>query len=500
MKKKGEKKRAMAAATPLLGKDEMNLTEFPYASLAHAVPEDCNQLIFEDEIFDQSTREVIHRKLTITGDAELGLPNSLDDDVLMVLMLITKQRDPSFKSRTVPYSRMEVIEMLGWPINGQSVDRLEEALTRWHGVKLDWERAWWDKKTGTWRNEKFHVLDNISDFDLEPLRRSKVNLDQATLPFCSFTWNEVLFNSFKAGYLKSIDLGFYFQLSSAISKRAYRFLDKHFYRESEISMDLRTFACNKIGLSKAYSPTKMKEKLQPALNELEDFGFLEPLSKEKRYEKVSHGVWKIMFTRGELKPAIEEGEMPAPALPLPVAAAAPLADPAMPELVSRGVTATIAAKLVKKHGEEAVRKQLDILDGLPKKKREKIDDEAAYLVKAISDDWKAPKGHVPREERERQAAASAKRLADKQAEDRRKWEAEQQERQVAEQVKTYRQSRTPEQLAQLEADAIAAASEETRQSLDIPAMKRFRETRIFGLVREHIAHLIETGQLVVEPA
>ena len=175
------------------------------------------------------------------------------------------------------------------------------------------------------------------------------------------------------------------------------------------------------------------------------------------------------------------------------------ASPLVRELIKRNVTANAAAELAEQYPSDYIEGKIEEFDfemTQPKQPRK----PAGYLVKSIRDGYAADPNFISTAERERRAEAK-RRDEQKAAEEcRRKREAEQHERRIAEQVKTHRESRSPEQLAQLEADAIAAASEETRQSLDIPAMKRFRETRVFGLVREHIAHLIETGQLVVEPA
>jgi hypothetical protein len=124
---------------------------------------------------------------------------------------------------------------------------------------------------------------------------------------------------------------------------------------------------------------------------------------------------------------------------------------------------------------------------------------AGYLVKSIRDGYATDPDFVSSAERERRAVAQ--RQADKQAaeERRRKQDMERNERRLAEQVKTHLQSRTPEQLAQLEADAIAQASEEMRGSLDTPAMKPFRDSMISGLVKEHIARLIQAEEKMTEP-
>ena len=170
------------------------------------------------------------------------------------------------------------------------------------------------------------------------------------------------------------------------------------------------------------------------------------------------------------------------------------------ELMSRGMTPATAAKLVSKHGEETVGRQIEYLDWEIKKKPGKIGDQAAWLFTAITDGHGAPKGFISRDEQERRAEAKKQREQEAAEQRRRKQETEKNERRVAEQIKTYRQSQTPEQLARLEADAIASASEETRHNLDNPALKAFRKTQITMLTNEHIARLIQAEEQLTEPA
>ena len=88
---------------------------------------------------------------------------------------------------------------------------LEEALHRWVGVVLMYENAWWDNVAKSWVDEQFHVLDNVTLFDREKSRRKKTKTGerQTQLAFSTFIWNEVIFRSFKAGNLKSIDFEFW---------------------------------------------------------------------------------------------------------------------------------------------------------------------------------------------------------------------------------------------------------------------------------------------------
>ena len=151
-------------------KDELNLAEFPIAALTDRIPAGQTTMVFEDRLEQRDSLPIV-RRLTITGTHKHGLPTSLDDEVLVGLIQLTKRRS-NFTDARVQFSRYELIELLGWPQSGQSYRRIEEALHRWVGVVLMYENAWWDNEARSWVDEQFHVLDNVTLYDRERWRTS----------------------------------------------------------------------------------------------------------------------------------------------------------------------------------------------------------------------------------------------------------------------------------------------------------------------------------------
>ena len=151
-------------------KDELNLAEFPIAALTDRIPDGQTTLVFEDKLERRDSPPIV-RRLTIMGTHKHGLPTSLDDEVLVGLIQLTKRRS-NFTDARVQFSRYELIELLGWPQSGQSYRRIEEALHRWVGVVLMYENAWWDNAAKSWVDENFHVLDNVTLYDRERRRTS----------------------------------------------------------------------------------------------------------------------------------------------------------------------------------------------------------------------------------------------------------------------------------------------------------------------------------------
>lgn len=441
-------------------RDELNLAEFPITLLSDRQPNGVNTLEFQDVITDPQSNTRVTRKLTISVADKYGLPTAKDDEVLLALVYLTRRAN-NFTDRKVPFSRYEIVHLLGWPDTGQSYRRVEESLDRWCGVYLDYEKAWWDKHSKSWVDEKFHVLDRVTLYDAGSRTKTTAGaVRQPTLPLSSFVWNEVIFKSMANGYLKGLDLDFYLSLTTATAKRLYRFLDKHFYRRSRLEFDLHELAFEHVGLSRGYQTGVLKQKLSPAITELESLGFLEPVPEGERYRKLpGQGGWRVVFGRPKTTIASQ-----------PDATVGKGSD-LVAQLTARGVTAKTAAELVAKVTAELVMRQIDVFDWKRESPAgEPVKNPGGWLVTAIEGDYTPPPGYEPKDVRERKAAAVAetRRKQDevkqrRQAAERQREEAETAARQArAAHIDGYLAGLSAAERAALETRAVAAASPDKR--------------------------------------
>lgn len=450
-----------------LGRDEMNLAEFPITLLADRVPKDQNEAVYQDEIHDERTGLTLTRKLTITAGNH-GLTTAADDDVILSLIQLTRKKN-NFTDRRVEFSRHELVQMLGWTVGGASYDRLLLSLKRWTSVFLQYENAWRDNRTKTWTTAGFHIIDKYEITD------SRTSDEQLELMPSYIIWGEDIFASFQAGYLKPLDYDLCMGLRNSTAKRLYRFLDKRFHHRPDWVFDLKEFAHEHIGLGRHYEgPAHLKRNLEPAIAELESIDYLRALPSDERFFKEGKD-WKIRLVKKDIPPS---------AMPAASQTETPLL---VIELTSRGITAKTAVELVRDFGEEKVQLQLDIFDGKPAKKRDKIDDHAAYLVKAIRDGHAAPKNFKSKAQREQEA--ETRRQQQQVKDEARRISQEKAAREKAEQqaIADYRQQLTPDQLRVLEAEALAQTSPQWRQTYEeaawAPNVKRMTLNTI---VEEHI--------------
>lgn len=266
--------------------EEMNLAEFPVALLTNGAAKGLKTLTFEGE----------RGTLIVTGSDLYGLPTAPDVDVLVALLALTK-RENDFREPTVPFSRYELRKILGWPDQGHTYRRIDEAMKRWASVTLFYKGSFYDNSMKANVDATFHIIDDILVYGDEV--RKVMRATGQKMPPSTFTWHRIFFASCRNNYLKTLDLDEYFALGSSVTKRIYRFMDKRFHGDHPVWVfDLRAFAFGHVGLSKNYSDTKIKEQLKPALAELEDIGFLRKMSSEERYTKVARTGWRIRLARG----------------------------------------------------------------------------------------------------------------------------------------------------------------------------------------------------------
>jgi hypothetical protein len=440
-----------------VGRDEMNLAEFPISLLADRVQAGQKTLYFEDE----------HGRLTVTGSDAYGLPTANDTDVIVALIYLTKKKN-DFTNEKVNFSRYELINILGWIDEGKSYKRLDLSLNRWSGILLVYDKCWWNNKLKCYTSAKMHIIENVEIIDSDARRKSHL-AGQSDLPLSNFIWDRKFIESCQADNLRQLNLDTYFSLKSAVAKRLYRFLGKRFYLQGDWTFDLNEIAFDRVGLSRSYADAgKIKEKLQPAIEELESIGFLRPLTSEKRYKRIDRGKWTIRLTR-------QSPTLVSPPSTAPVAAPSLL----IAELTSRGVTKKTAVDLVSRHAAEAIAVKIEEFDYLVRKQDKKISKSpAGYLVKSINDDYGQPKGFTSKADCDRQAAANRQKEEDAAASRRQQRERDAAEKAERKAVTAYWESLTAEQQAEHEAAAIAQADDEQLKLIEPGPVKKFGMTVI----------------------
>lgn len=354
----------------------MNLAEFPLSGIADRFLDGRKTVVFSDQVWDRGRREHLPRELAISGSDRYGLPTAKDEDVLLACVQLSSLSE--FQKREVHFSRYELLKLLRWPDEGKYYQRLSTSLRRWKGVTVFSTRAFYDHARKSWVNRDFGVFDNLYVYERE-------SSEGAAAPASSwFVWNEVLFGSFQAGYLKRLDWGLYCRLSDPVAKRLYRLLDKRFYHGDEVKFDLHELAFHRIRMSETYNTGQIKRALANGIRELEALWELRRLPPEKRFIKQERGKWEIVFQRHRPRRVQKTQERT-------IAAQADL----VAELTRREIGPAMADDLVTNHPSETVRLMVELFDWYRGRGQTK---GPGFLVDSIrrASEYRLPAGFRPK--------------------------------------------------------------------------------------------------------
>ena len=338
--------------------DELNLAEFGLASAGERHLDGKKTVIFEDTVWDKAARKRLPRKLAISGSDLYGLPTAKDDDVLLALVHLSAAG--GFTDREIAFSRYELLKLLRWEDSTRNYRRLFKSLRRWAGLTVYSNRAFYDHRRKSWVNRDFGVIDNLIVYEREDADGPAVS---------RFSWNQVFFDSFRAGYLKRLDWDLYCRLRSPVAKRLYRFLDKRFYRGGKVETDLRTLAERTVRLSASNHTGQHKRQLLVGIAELEREWELKPADPAERFRREAHGKWTVVFERKRR------------ASPGGVASGNTLTGVAA-DLAAAGVSATMAARLAADSDERTVRTMLALFAHYQATGKRR---EAGFLVNCVRD-------------------------------------------------------------------------------------------------------------------
>lgn len=283
---------AKATKIGYISRDEMNLAEFPLTVLSTRSNPKIKTLEFNDTIYNKQGKPV-NRRWIITGTDKFGLPTASDDEVLLGLLKLTV--DSGFEDRKIHFTRYELLRVLRWTTEGRSYRRLQNALDRLSGVRVKATNAFFDNESKAHSTRNFGIIDAYEINDGRDLSHKP----------SFFVWSEVMFKSFQVGFIKKLDLDYYLDLQSAVSRRLFRYLDKHFWYKARLNINLFTLAHEKLGISRNYRyPSSLRQQLDPAIDELIATGFISGANYEGKGKDT-----QVVFSAARKKPrSVESSE------------------------------------------------------------------------------------------------------------------------------------------------------------------------------------------------
>jgi plasmid replication initiation protein len=169
------------------------------------------------------------------------------------------------------------------PPSQQEYARLRVALNRLISTTIVATNCFYDNLAHSWVSESFHLFERYRVYH-EQKRRA------AAPPLSFIEMSEVFYRSVAlANYIKNLNLDLYYRLTSATSKRLFRYLDKNRYQKAQYEEGLVKLA-RKLPLQAAY-PSQIKQKLARAHTELQQQGYLATVT----YAVTPQGEHKVTY-------------------------------------------------------------------------------------------------------------------------------------------------------------------------------------------------------------
>jgi hypothetical protein len=341
-----------------LVKAEGNFEDHPYFTIGNQRSGD-GVIHYSNTIRTRDGQE-LQQTWTIRAVQGLGLPGSLDQDVYVALLQLIEQRGGVPDDGWISFSLYELVQLLRRTHGGRDYMQIKQSLLRLSSTTIQSDNAFYRKSQKSYLTDSFHLLDRV--------KHSETSDGHGRAEKTSVKLSDYFVESYKADYLKGLDVDFYWSLNSPVAKRLYRFIDKkrNYQRRWEVELfSLR----DRIPLSAYKYPSKIKEKLAPAHEELEQKGFLEQVTYRKNPAGSNLVCYEIHEGFASRRPAARVEATPEVVI-------------AIERLKAEGVRGDVAEDLVANHGPERC---LRFAEAVPYQKN--LRNAPGWLRKAIENGY-----------------------------------------------------------------------------------------------------------------
>ena len=380
---------------PKIINTEVNLLIFPFFILERK----SKKLETEYKDIVKRGNKKIEIIWNVSANTKYGYPGLFDREVHKVIEQIISEilkKDGEIKN-PISFSIYDLCNRMGITTSGgKNYRKVKEALERIRMTGIKSEGAFYHKGQKEWISKVFGLYDSII-FRGEKLEDGSIA--EKNLLYLGNIYLQSL-NSFN---IKPIDYTYWRSLESKIASRLYEILGIKFYgvrnkKEGFIRYKYSTL-CQLLPVTPHSYISSAKRQLNPGNNELRDTGFI------SKYEWCENGNndWLIYYWPGErAKEEMKRAKIKSinnrageylPGQKEEVKEFSKEQADLVNKLLELNVSKVTAEKLIKNNDQELIKKWIEAINYT------NADDKAAYLVKAIRENWQFPEEYL-REKRE----------------------------------------------------------------------------------------------------
>ena len=375
---------------PRIINSEVNLLVFPFFALERK-----NKKL-ETEYKDIVKRgdQKIEIIWNVSANPKYGYPGLFDREVHKTIeQIITEilKKDNIIKN-PIRFSVYDLCKrMLISTSGGKNYRKVKEALERIRMTGIKSEGAFYHKGKKQWISSVFGLYDGII-FKGE-------QLEDGTIAETNLLYlNDIYLQNLNSFYIKPIDFNYFQSLKSKIASRLYEILGVKFYGLKNKRQNFICYKYSKLCQLLPVTPHEYislaKQQLDPGNNELRDTGFISKYDWNENGDKD----WLIYYWPGErAKEEMRKAEIKSinnrtdkylPVAKEEVKIFSKEQDNLVDKLVEQNVSKVTAENLIKNNDQELIKKWIEAINYT------NAEDKAAYLVKAIRENWQVPEEYL----------------------------------------------------------------------------------------------------------
>ncbi|HUS50371.1 MAG TPA: replication initiator protein A [Candidatus Paceibacterota bacterium] len=384
---------------PKIINSEVNLLVFPFFSLSTKGLKNKTTTIYQ-EIIKKGNQE-INLLWKVSSNSEYGYPGPFDRKVQQAISEILSEilkKEGEIKNPIPLGSLYNLCKRMNISYSGADYKKIKEAFKRIKTTSIESKGTFYSKDKKQWLEDIFSLYDRVI-FKGEKISDNEIS-DNNYLFLGS--WYLQNLNCF---YIKPVDYDYLQTLKSKIASRLYEILGVKFYglrnkREKFICYRYSKL-CQLLPVTPHSYISLAKQQLDPGNNELIDTGFISKFDWSENGNKD----WLIYYWPGErAKEEMKRAKIksinnrtgeyllgPKREVKIFSEEQAKLVN----KLLELNVSKVTAEKLIKNNDQELIKKWIEAIN------YSNAGDKAAYLVKAIRENWQFPEEYL-REKREEQ--------------------------------------------------------------------------------------------------
>jgi len=392
---------------PKIINSEVNLLIFPFFSLSTKGLKNKTTTIYQETI--KKGNQEINILWKVSSNSEYGYPGPFDRKVQQAISEILSEilkKEGEIKNPIPLGSLYNLCKRMNINYSGAEYRKIKEAFKKIKTTSIESKGTFYSKDNNQWVEDIFSLYDRVI-FKGEKVTDNEIADDNYLF---LGSWYLQNLNSF---YIKPIDYYYLQSLKSKIASRLYEILGVKFYglrnkRENFICYKYSKL-CQLLPVTPHEQISLAKQQINPGNNELKDTGFISKFDWSENGNKD----WLIYYWPGErakeeMKRAKIKGinNRTEEYLPGPKEEVIKYSKEQViliNQLVKINVSKIIAENLIKNNDQELIKNWIEAINYT------NADDKAAYLVKAIRENWQVP-GEYLREIKEKQGREEEEKI------------------------------------------------------------------------------------------